>query len=156
LREFLADTVWGELDYLLVDLPPGAHGFCALAQLVPNLGGVIVVTIPSQVSRQVVTRSVGLARELGMPLIGWVENMAGYTCPHCHGLGDLFHAGWPAEVVARELDLPYLGSIPIDPRISVSTDWGVPFALEYGDSPAGGALISIAQSVAQFLGEDQQ
>ncbi len=153
LREFLADTDWGELDFLLVDLPPGAHGFPTLAQLLPNLGGTIMVTIPSQVSHLVVKKSITLAQELRSPLIGLVENMAGYVCLHCGILGNLFHAAGDGEKITTELGVPLLGRIPFDPRISVSTDWGVPFVLEHGDSPAGIALADMAGKVRLFLEE---
>ncbi|MFQ5797616.1 MAG: Mrp/NBP35 family ATP-binding protein [Bacteroidota bacterium] len=156
LRELLADTDWGELDFLFVDLPPGGHGFPTLVQLLADLGGTIMVTIPSQVSHLVVKKSIALAQELRTPLIGLVENMAGYHCLHCGTLGDLFHAAGEAGKIATELGVPHLGSIPFDPRISVSTDWGVPFVLEYGDSPAGRALEEMAGQVKQFLEEGKK
>lgn len=152
LREFLADTDWGELDFLLVDLPPGAHGFPALAQLLPDLEGTIVVTIPAEVSHLAVRKSIALAHRLRTPLIGLVENMAGYVCRHCGSLGDLFPAARNGEKVAAELRVPHLGRIPFDPRLPVSTDWGVPFVLEHADSPAGVALTEIAGRVQQFRG----
>ncbi|MFQ5851227.1 MAG: Mrp/NBP35 family ATP-binding protein [Candidatus Binatia bacterium] len=153
LREFIADTDWGELEFLLVDLPPGAHGFSTLVQLLPDLAGTIMVTIPSQVSHLVVKKSIALAQELRSPLVGLVENMAGYVCLHCGVLGDLFRGAGDGEKIATELGVPHLGRIPFDPRISVSTDWGVPFVVEHGDSPAGRALAYMAGKVKHFLGE---
>lgn len=153
IREFLADTKWGELDFLFVDLPPGALAFSTIAQFLPDLGGTIVVTIPSQVSHLVVKKSTVLAQELGTPLIGLVENMAGYVCPHCGSLGDLFHSAVDGTKIARETGVPHLGTIPFDPRISVSTDWGVPFIQEYKDSPAGKAFVELAEKVKRFVQE---
>ena len=84
LREFIADTEWGELDYLLLDLPPGTDRLPNVAELIPNLGGVVVVTIPSEVSQLIVKKSVTMARDiLKVPIIGVVENMAFYVCQHC-------------------------------------------------------------------------
>ena len=152
LREFLSDTAWGELDFLLVDLPPGTYAFPTLAQLLPDLVG-IIVTIPSEVSHLVVKRFISLAQELKTPLAGLVENMAGYTCPHCRQVGELFHAAGDSERMVTEMGIPHLGSIPFDARLSASTDWGVPFALEHGESPAGRALTCVAAKVEQFVGE---
>ncbi|MDP2728910.1 MAG: Mrp/NBP35 family ATP-binding protein [Dehalococcoidales bacterium] len=152
LREFLADTVWGELDFLLIDLPPGPYSFSTVAQLIPEMIG-IMVTIPSEVAYLIVRKFTVLAQELKTPLVGLVENMVGYVCPHCGKLGDLFYAAGNGERMAAELGLPHLGGIPFDPRLQVSTDWGVPFVLEHGDSPAGKALSHIADKVKLFLGE---
>ncbi|MBI4296550.1 MAG: Mrp/NBP35 family ATP-binding protein [Chloroflexi bacterium] len=154
LREFLADTAWGELDFLIVDLPPGPYAFPALAQLIPELKS-IVVTIPSEVSHLVVKKFIALAQELNTPLVGLLENMASYVCLHCGKPGDLFYAVGNGDKMAAELGLPYLGGIPFDPRLSVSTDWGVPFVLEYADSPAGKALAHVAVRVKEFLGEEE-
>lgn len=153
IREFISDIDWGELDFLFVDLPPGAHDFSTVAQFLPDLGGTVMVTIPSQVSHLVVKKSVVLAQELKTPLIGLVENMAGYVCSHCGSLGDLFHAMGDGQTIAAETGVPHLGSIPFDPRISVSTDWGVPFVQEYEDSPAGKAFVELADKVKRFVQE---
>ncbi|MBI4297859.1 MAG: Mrp/NBP35 family ATP-binding protein [Chloroflexi bacterium] len=155
LREFLADTAWGELDFLLVDLPPGTYTFPTLEQLVPDLVG-IIVTIPSEVSHLVVKRFISLAQELGTLLAGLVENMAGYTCPHCGKVGELFSAAGDGERMVAEMGISYLGSIPFDARLSASADWGIPFALEHGGSPAGQALAHVAAKVKEFVGESRR
>ncbi|MBI4332171.1 MAG: Mrp/NBP35 family ATP-binding protein [Chloroflexi bacterium] len=152
LREFLADTAWGELDFLLMDLPPGPYAFTTLTQLIPELTGV-VVTIPSELSRLVVKKFIVLAQKTRTRLAGLVENMAGYVCPHCGKLGDLFYAASDGEKVALEMGLPFLGRIHFDPRLPVSTDWGVPFVLEHNDSAAGKAIAQVAEKVKKFLGE---
>ena len=152
VREFLSDTVWGELDLLLIDLPPGAHSFPTVAQLVPDLDGAIVVTIPSDASRLVVKKSITLAKEAETPLLGLVENMAGYHCAHCGVVGELFPAAGE-RTVAEELGVPSLGRVPFDPRLARSAEGGrLPFVLEHGDSPAGKALNAIADRVEQLLG----
>lgn len=153
LREFLADIDWGELDFLLIDLPPGPYSFSTIAQLIPEMIG-IMVTIPSEVARLVVGKFIVLAQELKIPLVGLMENMVGYVCPHCGKLGELFYADGTGDIMAAELGLPYLGNIPFDPKLQVSTDWGVPFVLEHGDSPAGQALTNVAIQVKRFLEEE--
>jgi len=142
LREFLTDTAWGALDLLLLDLPPGAPRLPTLADLLPDLDGALVVTIPSDVSRLAVGRAVALARTHGVELLGLVENMAGYLCPTCGSMGDLFAGeGRPA---AEALGLEPLGRIPFDPRIASCADRGSPYAVEHPDTVAGQALRELA------------
>lgn len=153
LREFLSDTQWGELDFLLIDLPPGAYSLPVLAGLLPDLAGAIVVTIPSDASRLVVTKSVTLAGETGTPLLGLVENMAGYYCQHCGELRELFPADVEGRSWVEELAMPYLGRVPFDPRLAGPAADGLPFVLRHGDSPAGEALIGIADGIERSLGD---
>jgi len=150
LREFLADTVWGALDLLLLDLPPGADRLPTVAGLVPGLAGAVVVTIPSEVSYLVVKKSITLARETGTPLLGLVENMAGYVCVACGTLGVLFD-GPGGERTAGELGIPFLGRVPFDPRLAAAADHGRPFVLEHGASLAGRALHEVAARLAATL-----
>ncbi|HLC25430.1 MAG TPA: Mrp/NBP35 family ATP-binding protein [bacterium] len=150
LREFLADTVWEDLDFLLVDLPPGTDRLPTLASLV-SLSGAILVTIPSEVSQLVVRKSITVARELPTPIAGLVENMAGYACQNCGSLGDLFPLG-NAERMAEEVRIPYLGRIPFDSRIGRCGDLGVPFVSQHPASLAGQAFQQIAVRLKEFLG----
>jgi len=143
LREFLADTAWGSLDFLLLDLPPGADRLSTLAGFVPSLSGTLVVTIPTDVSHLVVKKSITVARATGAPILGLVENMAGYVCVECGALGDLFQ-GSGGAALAAEFGIPFLGSVPFDPRLAVAADAGVPFVTEHADTPAGRALSEIA------------
>ena len=112
LRELLTDTVWGELSVLLLDLPPGSDRLPSVAGLLPRLAGVIVVTIPSEVSIRAVRKGIAVARETGAPVIGLVENMSSYHCTHCETDGDLFRA---ADGEPPDLGVPFLGSVPFDP-----------------------------------------
>jgi ATP-binding protein involved in chromosome partitioning len=115
LREFLGDVGWGELDLLLVDLPPGADGASDLVALVPELAGAVVVTIPSEEARRSVARTMRAAREAGIPLLGIVENMAGYRCGDCAAVGPLF-SGTAGATLAAEFSLPLLARIPFVPE----------------------------------------
>ncbi len=150
LREFLTDTVWGPLDYLILDLPPGTDRFPTIAGLLPDLTGSIIVTIPSEVSKLVVKKSIAMARETKGPILGLVENMAGYVCPHCGELGELFGDG-QAERMARDFEIPFLGSIPFDPRLAHAADRGIPFVSEHPESLAARALFQITEKVRTAL-----
>lgn len=147
LREFLADTAWGTLDVLLLDLPPGSDRLPTVAGLWPGLSGAVVVTIPSEVSHLVVKKSITLAREAGVRLLGLVENMAGYVCLRCGEVGALFE-GPGGETTATQLGLPFLGRVPFDPRLAAAADRGRPFVLEHADTPAGRALSAVAERLA--------
>jgi ATP-binding protein involved in chromosome partitioning len=150
LREFLADTAWGALDVLLIDLPPGADRLPTLLDLLPGLTGAVVVTIPSEVSHLVVRRAMTLARERGARLLGLVENMAGYVCPTCGAVGPLF-TGPGGEVTAAQHGLPFLGRVPFDARLAAAADRGRPFVLDHGDTPTGRALIGVAAALATAI-----
>jgi ATP-binding protein involved in chromosome partitioning len=149
LRELLADTAWGDLDLLLLDLPPGAPRLPTLAGLLLDLNGALVVTIPSEVAHLVVGRSVELARAHGVRLLGLVENMAGYSCPACGAVGELF--GGDARSLAEALGLQSLGRIPFDPRIAGCADRGIPFATEHPRTAAGQALRKLAVRLGALL-----
>lgn len=149
LREFLADTEWGRLDYLLLDLPPGTGSITAVHDLLPGLGGAIAVTLPTGLSRFVVGKSLALARRLGLPLIGYVENMIGYVCPGCGQVGPLFDA--------QETDfesVPRLVGLPFDPEFGRQTDAGRPDVLERPEAVPGRAVRELAGRVRAYFEDD--
>lgn len=151
LREFLSDTEWGVLDYLLIDLPPGTDRLPNLIDLMPTLGGTIVVTIPSAVSELVVKKSLTMAKRLlKTPVIGLVENMAAYVCADCGKAEDLFPSG-NTEEMARQFEVPFLGKIPFDPRLSMAADNGSAFLEEYADTPASRSITEIAEKIETFF-----
>jgi ATP-binding protein involved in chromosome partitioning len=151
LREFLTDTEWGELEFLIIDLPPGTDRLPNIANLLPELSGTIILTIPTEVSQAAVKKSITYAKKyLNTPIIGLVENMKGYSCPHCGELGDLFHSE-NAEEMANNFGIPYLGSIPFDPQISINTDKGKPFMVEFGDSSAAKSIFEITEKIKSFF-----
>ena len=112
VRELLTDTCWGELDILFLDLPPGPNRLNDIINLIPCLNGVIMVTIPSEVSELVVMKSISLVKELNIPVIGLIENMGGYICKRCGNEEPLFPDGSVKEMSAI-MDIPYLGKIPL-------------------------------------------
>lgn len=154
LREFIADTEWGNLDYLLLDLPPGTDRLPNVAELIPNLGGVIVVTIPSEVSQLIVKKSVTMARDiLKIPIIGVVENMAFYVCQHCGEKEPLFSAD---ETPDKAFQQTLLGSVPFDPRLAHANDNGTPYIDKYPDTPASKAFVQVAKKIQDFFDEKTQ
>ncbi|MBI3990500.1 MAG: Mrp/NBP35 family ATP-binding protein [candidate division NC10 bacterium] len=148
IREFLGDVAWGALDFLLIDLPPGTGDKPAtIAQWIPDLDGTVVVTMPSKVSKLVVARSIQFAQMLGLPVIGLVENMAGFCCLTCGAETELF--GRPCT--EEELGVPILGRIPFDCRLTLSADEGRPFVAEYPDAPAAGQFREVAAKIKEAL-----
>jgi ATP-binding protein involved in chromosome partitioning len=153
IRQFLSDVVWGELDVLFIDLPPGTGDEpLSIAQLLPNIDGVLIVTMPSELSRAVVEKAITFARRLGMPIIGIVENMSGYVCPSCGEKIDIFQSGG-GKKMAEETNVPFLGSIPIDPKVGADSDKGVPFVIEHAEAPAAKAFVDIVNKVESYLKE---
>ncbi len=151
LREFLADTDWGELDLLLLDLPPGTDRIPNLLPLLPELHGVIIVTLPSEVSQLVVAKSVTVAKEiLKAPVLGLVENMAAHVCPQCGAERPLF-VGEDSARMAERLAVPFLGRVPFDPTLARCADQGTPVLLAFPGAPAAGALSDIAAKVGEAL-----
>lgn len=156
IRQFLSDIVWGDLDVLFIDLPPGTGDEpLSVAQLLPEMDGVIIVTIPSQVSQIVVKKSISFARKLGMPVIGIIENMSSYVCPNCGAKLDIFTSGG-GKKIANELDIPFLGSIPIDQKICEDADKGAPFIVGHADSPASKSFMKIVEKVEDFLKDKER
>ena len=124
IRQFLVDIVWGELDFLFIDLPPGTGDEpLSIAQLLPELDGVVIVTMPTGLSSSVVKKAITFAERLNMPIIGVVENMSGFICPHCGKKTEIFGSGG-GEKMSREVGVPFLGSIPIDPKVGADSDKG--------------------------------
>ena len=153
IRQLLGEVAWGQLDYLLVDLPPGTGDeSLSILQLLPEMDGVIIITIPSEVSQAVVKKAVTFAREMKVPILGIVENMAGMICPHCGEMIEVFSKGGGAKV-SDEMDVELLGSIPMDPRIAADSDLGVPFVISHPDSPAAKAFSQIVKKIEDKIGE---
>ncbi|MGD8565782.1 MAG: Mrp/NBP35 family ATP-binding protein [Candidatus Bathyarchaeota archaeon] len=151
IRQFLSDIVWGELDFLLADLPPGTGDEpLSVAQLLPEMDGVIIITIPSEVSQIVVKKAVTFARQLKLPIIGIIENMSGFVCPKCGVKTDIFKSGGGRKI-SDELAVPLLGTIPIDPKVCEDSDEGVPFIIRHKNSPASKAFLEIVSKIEDFV-----
>src|SRR5256886_3407312 len=140
LKQMLSDVEWGDLDYLVIDLPPGTSDEpLSVAQEIPDADGAVVVTTPQEVSLLDVRKSIAFARAVKMDILGVIENMSGFVCPHCGKQTDIFKVGG-GEAAAEELGLPFLGRIPLDPRIVIGGAAGKPFVLEHPDSAQAQAL----------------
>jgi len=151
IKQLLSEVAWGELEYLLVDLPPGTGDEpLTVLQLLPDAEGVIIVTIPSEVSGDVVRKAVTFAKMLKVPILGIVENMSGLTCPHCGEVIEVFKGG-VGRKVAKDMGVPFLGSIPIDPRVSEDSDCGTPFVDEHPDSVAAKAFVDIVKKIVELV-----
>ena len=156
IQQFLADVLWGELDFLFVDLPPGTGDEpLSIMQLIPDMGGVVIVTIPSEVSQMVVKKAVTFARKLNVPVIGIIENMSGFVCPKCGTEVNIFRTGG-GQKIAEELDVPFLGGIPLDPEICRDSDDGKPFIVRHPESPASKAFTDIVKKIERYLEERKQ
>lgn len=156
ISQFLSDIVWGELDFLFIDLPPGTGDEpLSIMQLLPEMDGVVIVTIPSEVSQIVVKKAVTFSRELNVPVIGVIENMSGFVCPKCGTQVNIFKAGG-GEKIAEDLKIPFLGRIPIDPEICKDSDSGMPFIIKHMNSPATKAFMEIVKKVEGFLRDRKQ
>jgi len=151
LKQMLIDVNWGDLDFLIIDLPPGTSDEpLSIAQEIPEADGAIVVTTPQEVSLLDVRKSIGFAQAVRLPIVGIIENMSGLVCPHCGKTVDVFKRGG-GEAAARELGLRFLGRVPLDPRIVVGGDAGKPFILEHPDSEAAKAFRGIVANLKAQL-----
>ncbi len=148
LEQFVGDVVWGELDYLVVDLPPGTGDVAlTLCQHVP-MAGAVIVTTPQDVALIDARKSLHMFRKLEVPVLGLVENMSAYKCPECGHIEHIFGSGG-GHRTAEELGAPLLGSIPLDPAIVAGGDTGNPVVLDRPDSPTGRAFSDLAQRLIE-------
>jgi ATP-binding protein involved in chromosome partitioning len=148
IQQFLRDFDWGDLDYLVVDLPPGTGDApLSLSQLIP-LSGVVIVTTPQDVALQDVAKGMAMFKQLEVPLIGVIENMSFFICPNCSEKHEIFGRGG-GERIAREFDAPFLGQIPLQLNVRMGGDDGSPVVLADPESPAAKALFFVAGEVAR-------
>src|SRR6202522_2714875 len=149
IRQFLQQVEWGELDYLIVDLPPGTGDVViSLVQTVP-LTGAVVVSTPSDVALQDARKALEMFAQVNVEVLGIVENMSHFTCPHCSEIIDIFSKGG-AERTAAQFNVPFLGSIELIPAIREGGDRGLPVALAGPKSPQASAFYSIAEKVMEL------
>ena len=149
IKQFLSDVAWGQLDFLVVDSPPGTGDEpLAVAQLVGSPAGAVIVTTPQELAISDVRRCVGFCRTLSLPVIGIIENMSGFVCPHCGQKTDLFGSSGGRNL-ALEMNVPFLGTIPIDPQIVSSGDTGVPFANNLAEGASAKAFAQTVRSIIE-------
>jgi len=150
IQQFFRDVVWGELDYLLIDLPPGTGDVpLTLSQLVP-LTGAITVTTPQEVALSDVRKGMTMFKKVNVPLLGVVENMSYFVCGHCGERTEIFSFGG-GEQAAKKFEIPFLGRIPLDPAIREGGDQGSPIVVKNPESPQTQAFIQIARTLVSQL-----
>jgi Mrp family chromosome partitioning ATPase len=167
IRQFLRDVEWGELDYLIVDSPPGTGDEpLSIVQLIAEPEGqpgqpptpspttrAIVVTTPQDVAVADVRRCIGFCGQLNLSVAGVIENMSGFVCPHCGERTDVFGSGG-GEHMAKEMGVPFLGRVPVDPQIVAGGDQGKPFAVTEGDDETARAFAAIVERLAEETDEN--
>ncbi len=150
IRQFIGDVAWGDLDYLIIDSPPGTGDEpLTVAQLVKDAQAVIVTT-PQEVALADVRKSINFCKKMGMVIFGLVENMSGLTCPHCGKVVEIFGAGG-GEHTAADAAIPFLGRIPFDPNMVNCGDNGISYQERYGESPVTAAFAKIAENIRATL-----
>jgi ATP-binding protein involved in chromosome partitioning len=153
ITQFLNDVDWGDLDYLLVDLPPGTgDAQLTLVQRIP-ISGAVIVTTPQDVALADALKGLKMFEEVKTPILGIVENMSGFVCPNCGTTHDIFDAGG-GERIARENDVELLGKIPLEPQVRAGGDRGTPIVVSHAESATGLAFQQAAARVATRLSID--
>ncbi len=146
IRQFVSDMDWGELDYLIIDAPPGTGDEpLSVAQTIPHVKA-IVVTTPQKVALADVRKSINFCKTVKVEIAGLIENMSGMVCPHCNQTVDIFKTGG-GETLARDMDLPFLGKIPMDPKVVMAGDDGIPYLTTDNASPASQAFAKIVNAI---------
>jgi ATP-binding protein involved in chromosome partitioning len=153
IQQFLRRVGWGELDYLVIDLPPGTGDVqLSLIQTAP-IAGAVVVTTPSDVSLEDARKAVHMFNHVKVPVLGLVENMSYMVCPHCSERIDVFSTGGGART-AREMQVNFLGELPLSPAVRVGGDTGTPVALRGENDPAGAAFFTLARATVARVAEE--
>ncbi|MCF7853503.1 MAG: P-loop NTPase [Candidatus Pacebacteria bacterium] len=150
IQQFLGDVTWGACDYLIVDSPPGTGDEpLSVCQLIDDIDGAVVVTTPQQLALADVRKSITFCRQVGLPIIGVIENMSGLICPHCGAAVDTVETG-SGESMARDMGVPFLGRLPLDPQVMRVSDAGTPFALSYAESDIGKQFATIVERINDY------
>ncbi|PLB51113.1 P-loop containing nucleoside triphosphate hydrolase protein [Aspergillus steynii IBT 23096] len=160
IKQFLKDVDWGELDYLIIDTPPGTSDeHLSVNSLLKESGvdGAVVITTPQEVSLLDVRKEIDFCRKAGIRVLGLVENMSGFVCTGCGHESKIFRATTGGgKRLAKKMGIPFLGSVPLDPRVGMACDYGESFVDNFPDSPASTAIKGVVRSVGQLVGEDPE
>jgi len=147
IKQFLKDVEWGDLDFLVVDCPPGTGDEpLSVAQLIGNADGAVIVTTPQELAISDVRKCVTFCRRLQLPVLGVVENMSGFVCPHCGKTSDIFGSGG-GEAMAADMGIPFLGRIPLDPQVVLSSDKGDLYLHAQEASPTALAFQNVVRPI---------
>lgn len=152
ITQFLTGVLWGELDFLLIDMPPGTGDIQLTLGQQANLSGVIIVTTPQKMAAEIAKKGLQMFETLNAPILGVVENMSGFTCSHCHEVTAPFKKGG-GKHLAQEMNVPFLGELPLDPNIMMSSDDGINLQNENKDSAAAQSFRKLAEKFLESLSE---
>ena len=156
IKQFLKDVQWGILDFLIVDSPPGTGDEpLSIVQLLEDADGAIIVTTPQEVALSDVRKCISFCGNLKLPVLGVLENMSGFVCPQCGQKTDVFKSGG-GEIMARQMGVPFLGRVPIDPQIVQSCDSGKPFVYHYNQSQTAKAFENISNPILELDNQVQK
>lgn len=156
IRQFLGEVAWGDLDYLVIDLPPGTGDEpLSVAQMVPDGAWAVVVTTPQDLALLDSRKAIRFAEALKMNMAGVVENMSGFDCPHCGESIDLFKKGG-GEAAAKDMGVNFLGRIPIDPQVVKMGDLGQPYVIDEPDEPAPKAFHEVAHNLEELVSRKER
>lgn len=145
IKQFITDVAWGDLDFLIVDLPPGTGDEpLSLCQLMGHMDGAIIVTTPQKVAEVDVRKSISFCKQLEVPILGIVENMSGFVCPKCGEVTSIFRSGGGRRL-AESMNLPFLGAIPMDPALAEACDNGEPLVQSLAQSPTAKILAEVTK-----------
>ena len=150
VRQLLGDVEWGPLDYLLIDLPPGTGDAQLTLAQSTTLAGAVIVTTPQDVAMQIASKALAMFREVNVPILGIVENMSQFVCPHCGSASAIFKRGGGLRA-SESLGVPFLGEIPLDPMICQTGDRGAPILTMHPDSPVAEAFRQIAGNLVERI-----
>jgi len=153
IKQFLKDVYWDELDYLVVDTPPGTSDeHLSIAQYMKSVSGAIIITTPQEISLLDVRKEINFCRKVNIPIIGVVENMSWFICPKCSHQSTIFPpTTGGAEKMCEEMGVTFLGSIPLDPVLARSCDAGEPYIENHPDSPVSKAYLDIISKIKYLL-----
>lgn len=156
IKQFLTEVEWGELDYLVIDSPPGTGDEpLSVCQLIGDADGAVVVTTPQEVSAADVRKSVGFCRKLNMPVLGIVENMSGFVCPKCGEVTEIFNTG-AGQAIADRFEVPLLGKIPLDPAVCKAGDSGKPFVYHFSGTATANAFEKVISPILALSGKERK
>jgi len=151
IRQFIEDVEWGELDYLIIDMPPGTGDEAlSIVQLIPKADGTVVVTTPQDVALLDCRKSIGFAAQAKLPVLGLIENMSGFVCPHCGELTEIFGSGG-GERTAESLSIQFLGRVPLEPGVATSGDSGMPIVISEPESRSAAAFNKIVDNIIRTV-----
>jgi len=151
IRQFIEDVEWGDLDYLIIDMPPGTGDEAmSIVQLIPKADGAVIVTTPQDVAVLDSRKSITFAKRTKLPIIGLVENMSGFVCPHCGELTEIFGSGG-GERAAESLNVQFLGRVPLEPGVVRSGDSGMPVVISEPESKSAAAFNAIADRIVRIV-----